>query len=233
MDVLKKEQKKEADKGEERERDKEKDKENEREGLKDKSWRDKEKEEGQTSSGKWQDKSIAGSSLSGSAVSAGDEPQEKEELSKVEGGGEKTDDKNSLYQEMDLLTPLLHLTRKDYYSDLKREKPGQSVVDGNALPGDEKPADDKDWVLWNNKGLAFYNLNRNEEAADAFQKAITLRPNEKQLWLNMGYALFRLKRYEEAARMFEKAAELDPQDKNAILYKGRVYSELKRYEDAL
>jgi tetratricopeptide (TPR) repeat protein len=72
-----------------------------------------------------------------------------------------------------------------------------------------------------------------EEALEAYEKAIKLRPDYSLAWNNKGYSLHDLKRYKEALAAYEKALELDPDDPIAWNNKGAALNDLERYEEAL
>ncbi|WP_218461046.1 tetratricopeptide repeat protein [Rickettsia sp. TH2014] len=59
-------------------------------------------------------------------------------------------------------------------------------------------------------GNALDNLKRYEEAIQAFDKAIELKPDDAVAYYNKGNALNILERYEEAIVAYDKAIDLDP-----------------------
>lgn len=63
---------------------------------------------------------------------------------------------------------------------------------------------------WNKKGIALEDLNKSEEAHQAFEKAIALKPDYATAWNNKGVALQNLNKSEEAQQAFEKAIALKP-----------------------
>ncbi|MGD2250571.1 MAG: tetratricopeptide repeat protein [Candidatus Methanofastidiosia archaeon] len=83
------------------------------------------------------------------------------------------------------------------------------------------------------KGLVLYNLERYDEALEAFNRAIKANPEYVDAWYSKGVILEIRKEYEEALEAYNKAIKLDPD--NAVIWdsKGAVLHRLKRYDEAL
>lgn len=92
---------------------------------------------------------------------------------------------------------------------------------------------DIDRIFLYGKGVVLSNSGRYEEALQAYDKAIELKPDFSSAWLNKGNALGKLGRYEKALQTYDKVIELSPDDSNAWYNKGAVLSNLGRYEEAL
>ncbi|MFQ5572738.1 MAG: tetratricopeptide repeat protein [Nitrosopumilaceae archaeon] len=65
------------------------------------------------------------------------------------------------------------------------------------------------------KGNAFLNEGKFEEALGFFEQALLLDQNNPELWNNKGVALRSIGRYDEAIECFNKSLEIDPRDKKA------------------
>jgi tetratricopeptide (TPR) repeat protein len=65
-------------------------------------------------------------------------------------------------------------------------------------------------LLWAKLGEAYDIANRNEEAAQAYQQAITAKPDAPGYYNNLGNVLARLGKIDEAKAAYTKSAELDP-----------------------
>jgi tetratricopeptide (TPR) repeat protein len=65
-------------------------------------------------------------------------------------------------------------------------------------------------LVWAKLGEAYETANRNEEAAQAYQQAITARPDQPGYYNNLGNVLARLGKIDEAKAAYTKSAELDP-----------------------
>ena len=69
---------------------------------------------------------------------------------------------------------------------------------------------------WSNTGLALGNLNKYEDAMEAFDKAIEINPQDSDAWYNKRLALTKLNKYDEAMKTYDKAIEIHPQDPIAL-----------------
>jgi len=65
-------------------------------------------------------------------------------------------------------------------------------------------------LIWGNLGQAYDIANRNEEAAQAYQQAITLKPDDPGYYNNLGNVLAKEGKIDEARAAYTKSAELDP-----------------------
>lgn len=63
---------------------------------------------------------------------------------------------------------------------------------------------------------ALRKLSRYEEALEALDKAIELKPEDFRTWGNKGLSLMKLERYEEAIEAFNKAIELNPECEESL-----------------
>ncbi|MCY7332124.1 MAG: tetratricopeptide repeat protein, partial [Pseudanabaena sp. CAN_BIN31] len=64
--------------------------------------------------------------------------------------------------------------------------------------------------VWNNRGIALFNLGRNEEAIAAYDRALQIKPDFHEAWNNRGSALFNLGRNEEAIAAYDRALQIKP-----------------------
>jgi tetratricopeptide (TPR) repeat protein len=84
---------------------------------------------------------------------------------------------------------------------------------------------------WTQSGFCYATLGRNQEAADASRKAVSLQPDSLAAHLNLGSALMRLGNYKEAADFFKKAAALDPFNPDPPYALGLAYNKLGKTDD--
>ena len=92
----------------------------------------------------------------------------------------------------------------------------------------------EDAVAWYNKGLALYNQSKYDEALQALDKAIELKPDYADAWLFEGMALSSLDRYNVAAlQAIDKAIELNPNDASGWFVKGVALSNQSKYGEAI
>jgi tetratricopeptide (TPR) repeat protein len=82
-------------------------------------------------------------------------------------------------------------------------------------------------------GKALQGLGRPEEALQAFDKAILLKPDDPWNWKNLADLLFELKLVNEAQHAYRQVLELDPRDWDAACRIGYLHYLSGRLEDAL
>lgn len=70
-------------------------------------------------------------------------------------------------------------------------------------------------------------------AAEAFQKAVSLKPDYLAAWVNLGICARAMKDTDTALRASEKAIAIDPASFHAHYNLGLVYCDLKRMDDAV
>jgi len=92
---------------------------------------------------------------------------------------------------------------------------------------------EEDAIELNNKGTALVNLERYEDALEAYEKAIEIKPDYLSALNNKGTALRNLGKNEDALEAYEKAIDIKPDFFNAWINKGNTLDNLERYEDAL
>jgi Flp pilus assembly protein TadD len=69
-------------------------------------------------------------------------------------------------------------------------------------------------------------------AAEAFHRAITLKPTFAEAWNELGFALRNQGRYAESLDAYGEALRLRPDFPEALEYLGEAYVKLRRLEDA-
>ncbi len=82
-------------------------------------------------------------------------------------------------------------------------------------------------------GFVFGMLNENDEALDAYDRAIELNPQYSLAWNNKGVTLGKLDRPEDALAAFDKAIELNTKFFDVWYNKGVALGNLNRPEEAL
>jgi tetratricopeptide (TPR) repeat protein len=86
--------------------------------------------------------------------------------------------------------------------------------------------------VYNNKGIALLNLNRTDEAIQAYNEAIALNSSFAIAYNNRGIALFHLNKTNEAIMDFKRATEIDPRYAEAWYNNGTALCELHRADEA-
>jgi predicted O-linked N-acetylglucosamine transferase (SPINDLY family) len=91
----------------------------------------------------------------------------------------------------------------------------------------------QDAELFNNRGIALWNLKRPAEALENLERAVQIEPDFAAAWGNRGLALKDLARPEEALASFDRVVSLEP--KNAVAWnsRGSVLRDLKRHDEAI
>lgn len=80
------------------------------------------------------------------------------------------------------------------------------------------------WQLWQARQM--------EQAAEKFNQAVKLAPNDAHAWNGLGWALFNSGKSPEAQKAFQKAISLDPNHPAALNGLGQVCLSQRNYADA-
>jgi tetratricopeptide (TPR) repeat protein len=82
-------------------------------------------------------------------------------------------------------------------------------------------------------GSVFFKASRNVEAAEAFEKAVTLEPKDASSWGQLGSSCLRLQWWDKAIEAFEKARTLSGDQPGGLLALGYAYERKPDFERAL
>jgi Flp pilus assembly protein TadD len=85
---------------------------------------------------------------------------------------------------------------------------------------------------YNNRGLAFYNLERHQQAINDFSQAIRMKPQYAEAFNNRGNAYYALDQYAKAEADFNKSLELKPKYAEALLNRGLAYFQMNKREES-
>ena len=80
--------------------------------------------------------------------------------------------------------------------------------------------------LYNNRGLAYYNLKQYPQAVKDFSQAIRMKPQDATAYNNRGNAYYELFKYDLAEADFNQSIDLKSDYANAYLNRGLVYYQL-------
>lgn len=86
---------------------------------------------------------------------------------------------------------------------------------------------------WHLLGLLLLQLNDNEAAIYALNKAVTLSPNTAAYHTNLAQALKRLNKFDQAIEELTLSIELEPQNASALNNLGSLYQTQKQLDKAL
>ena len=120
----------------------------------------------------------------------------------------------------------------------------ESCISGSGAVGDEKSeiintlelsleTDPNNWLTWWQKGRALRNLGRFEEAVNAFDRVIILKPQDPEVLNVKGLTLLNIQKENEALECFKRAIVMDSQRPHFWFNMGMTYERLKKYEEAV
>jgi tetratricopeptide (TPR) repeat protein len=94
------------------------------------------------------------------------------------------------------------------------------VGDNGPVPPD--PAENKEWMRWNNYGIALLDAQQYAASARAFARVAELRPDYADAYTNLAIVQIQWQRYDDARPNLEKALALAPGNARALYYRALV-----------
>src|SRR5580692_11301797 len=91
---------------------------------------------------------------------------------------------------------------------------------GENQPEAPDPADNPDWMRWNNLGIAMLDQFQYAESVAAFTEVIKLRHDYVDAYTNVGLTEIVWEKYDSARTAIRKALTLDPHNARALYYDG-------------
>ena len=85
---------------------------------------------------------------------------------------------------------------------------------------------------YNNRGLAFYNLKRYQQAIEDFSQALRMKPQYAEALNNRGNAYYAMDQYEKAEADFNQSLQLKPRYSKAHLNRGLVYFQMQKMDQS-
>ena len=82
--------------------------------------------------------------------------------------------------------------------------------------------DDKEWMRWNNYGIALLDQRQFAASVHAFEKVVKLRPDYADGYTNVGIANLSYQRYSSALESLDKALKIAHDDPRALFYEAMV-----------
>lgn len=90
-------------------------------------------------------------------------------------------------------------------------------------------------LAWVNLGRVYYDLDRKEDALDAYKKALTIEPDNPIIYQSMAECYYSSKKYETAIKYYKLAIDYlksDEQKNPVINMIGLCYAKMEKFEDA-
>jgi tetratricopeptide (TPR) repeat protein len=100
-------------------------------------------------------------------------------------------------------------------------------------PAAVDPQDNKEWMRWNNYGIAMLDAQQYGESAAAFERVAQMRPDYADAFTNIAIANFQWQRYDVSRINLNKALELSPHNARALYYLALVERNQGHLEDAI
>jgi tetratricopeptide (TPR) repeat protein len=91
---------------------------------------------------------------------------------------------------------------------------------GENQPETADPADNQDWMRWNNLGIALLDQFQYAESIQAFTEVVKLRPQYADAYINIGLTEISWEKYASARKAIGRALSLDPNSARALYYDG-------------
>jgi len=85
---------------------------------------------------------------------------------------------------------------------------------------------------YNNRGLAFYNLNLYQDALKDFSQSIRMKPNYAEAFNNRGNVYYELDQYAKAQADFDQSLKLKPKYSKAQMNRGLVFFQMQKLDQA-
>ncbi len=104
---------------------------------------------------------------------------------------------------------------------------------GDNTPTPPQPDENKEWMRWNNYGIALLDAQQYEAAVRAFERVAALRPDYADAFTNMAVVEISWERYDQAKANLAKALTLLPGDPRALYYRALVERNAGQVEEAI
>ena len=86
---------------------------------------------------------------------------------------------------------------------------------------------------FNNVGMAYFNLRKNDDALKNFKKSVIFSPEEPQYWANLGGAYGSMGDYERSVSALKKGLDIDPDSFQLRKNIAITYMNMKDYKQAV
>jgi tetratricopeptide (TPR) repeat protein len=104
---------------------------------------------------------------------------------------------------------------------------------GENAPVTQDASENKEWMRWNNYGIALLDAQQYEASVQVFEHVATLRPDYADAYTNMAIVEISWERYNDAKPNLAKALALLPGDPRALYYRALVERNAGQVKEAI
>jgi tetratricopeptide (TPR) repeat protein len=109
----------------------------------------------------------------------------------------------------------------------------RTLVIGDNAPMTPGPDENKEWMRWNNYGIALLDAQQYQASVEAFQHVAQLRPEYADAFTNMAIVEISWERYDDAKPHLAQALSLLPGDPRALYYRALVERNAGQVKEAV
>ena len=102
-----------------------------------------------------------------------------------------------------------------------------------ALNGHALRVTERNWLAWNNLGVAFEKAGRPEQAIAYYREAVRVRPDYSYAWYNLGSIYGNIGQQRQAIACYQETVKADPEFAEAWNNMGAAYSILGQFQEAV